>query len=63
MLINDVVRKHTQINGNSNMVWYVVLPDVNNEITRIYKSIRSFIVILVVVKNVKARVGATASQW
>ena len=40
------------------MVRNIVLSDINNEITRIYNSIGSFIVILVVIKNIKASIGA-----
>lgn len=54
-------KRHTQIDRDSDVVWYVVLSNINNEIACFYESVWSFLVILIVIENVKARICATSS--
>lgn len=48
------MREPTFVNGDSDMVWNVIFSNINNIITRIQRSIRPWVIVRFVIKEIEA---------
>lgn len=51
----------TFVYSNTNMIRNIIFPNINNEVARVRNAIRSFFVIVSLVKNVKSSIRASTS--